>query len=112
MRGPRLTMRAVVERNMATGLDEYNHPLPPSWELFKTIPCFAWSVSEQFVQDVGKTAILEVIRMMVDLDSGIEEHDRVTAIYDRGRNVYPYEMEVQTRQYKHSHYECVLEKIS
>ncbi len=41
-RGKR-TMRALVERDTATGTDEFGHPVRPSFSVLDTVPCWAWS---------------------------------------------------------------------
>ena len=39
----RMTMRAVIERDIATGTDDFGHPVKPNFTTLAAIPCWAWS---------------------------------------------------------------------
>lgn len=82
----RMTMRARVERDMASGTDPYGNPLPPDWQvLHDSLPCYLWTTAERVL--AGEvSAILSDHRMMVPRSTDIAVGDRVTRVSDRQGN--------------------------
>ena len=80
----RMTMRATVQRDSATGSDGWGQPNAVSWAAhLPSLACWYWTKDEREVIDGVKTAILANHTMMVPLGTDITEDDRVTAIKDR-----------------------------
>lgn len=111
----RLTMRAEVQRNTASGSDAWNNPVEPVFTaLHAALPCFAWSDQSRELTDGGKTAMIEDMRAMFALDADIAEDDEIVAISDRQDNVIiPGRLKVEGRvQRKHTHLEAALQRIA
>ena len=110
----RLTMRALVERNTATGNDAWGQPVAPSWSVLGTIRCFAWSNQSRELVDGDKTAMVEDMRMLVGLGADITENDELSAITDaRGNVLIPGRLRVEGPvQRKHTHREVALKRIA
>ncbi len=109
----RLTMRAVVQRNTATGKDAWGQPVAPVWATIGTVRCFAWSNQSRELVDGDKTAMIEDLRIMVPLGADLAEHDELTAITDRQGNVLiPGRLRVEGPvQRKHTHGEAALKRV-
>lgn len=114
MIGGRLTMRAVVRRNTATGKDTWGQPVAPVWSTQGTIRCFAWSNQSRELVDGDKTAMVEDIRMMVALGTDITENDELTAVTDtKGNVLIPGRLRVEGPvQHKHNHLELALKRVA
>lgn len=110
----RLTMRAAVERNTATGTDAWGGPAVPSFTaLHAALPCFVWSRSARETVDGQKTAIIEDLRIMVALGADLAEGDEITAVSDAaGTVIIPGRLKIEGAvQFKHNHLEASLQRI-
>lgn len=110
----RLTMRASVERDVATGRDAHNNPLPPDFQpLHEALPCFAYPKSSRELVDGGKSANIEDLRAMVSLSANIRAGDEITEIRDRaGKVIINGRLKVEgDPQFKHNHRELALQRI-
>lgn len=110
----RLTMRAVVQRNTATGKDAWGQRVAATWTTAGTVRCFAWSKQSREIVDGDKTAMIEDMRIMVALGADLREDDEITAITDRNGNVLiPGRLRVEGPvQRKHTHQEAALKRVS
>ena len=110
----RLTMRAVVERNTATGKDAWGQPVAPNWSTIGTVRCFAWSNQSRELVDGDKTAMVEDMRMLVGLGADLAEDDEITAITDaKGNVLIPGRLRVEGPvQRKHTHKEAALKRVA
>lgn len=109
----RLTMRAIMERNSASGTDPRGQPLPPVWATNGTLRCFVWSTASREVVDGDKTAMVEDTRGLFALGSDIDEGDRISAVTDKLGTVLitgPLEVEGPVQR-KHTHLEAALKRV-
>jgi hypothetical protein len=107
-------MRAVLARNVETGVDAHNNPLPPRYEEFATdVPCFVWSKSSTAQFPGDRTANIELLRGGFALDQDIREEDRIVRITcRRGEQVIYENLRIDARpQYKHRHLEVDLKRV-
>lgn len=110
----RLTMRARVERNIASGEDAWGGPAAPSFTvLHNALPCFVYSSSSRELVDGAKTAMIEDLRAMFALGADLAEGDEITAVSDRaGSVIIPGRLKVEGPvQFKHNHREAALQRI-
>ncbi|ADZ70115.1 hypothetical protein [Polymorphum gilvum] len=109
----RLTMRAAVERNQASGTDAWGNPVAPDFQAIGTLNCFVWSTSSREITDGEKTAMIEDIRALFPLGADIAEDDEIAAVTDRrGTVIVPGRLKVEGPvQHKHSHLEAALKRI-
>jgi hypothetical protein len=109
----RLTMRALVERNQASGRDGWNNPVAPDFQPLGILRCFVWSNSSREIVDGDKTAMVEDMRALFALSADIAEHDEISAVTDRAGNVIiPGRLRVEGPiQHKHTHLEVALKRI-
>lgn len=110
----RLTMRAQVERNTASGKDAWGNPVAAAMApVGDPIACFIWSTSSREIVDGDKSAMVEDVRGLFSLAADIAEGDELTAITDRVGNVLiPGRLKVEGPvQYKHNHREAALRRI-
>lgn len=110
----RLTMRAQVERNSATGTDSWNNSVAPVFApVGNPLPCFIWSRSSREVVDGDKTAMIEDVRGLFALGADLAEDDELTSITDRAGNVLiAGRLKVEGPvQHKHNHLEAALRRI-
>ncbi|MBW8638993.1 hypothetical protein K1W69_17485 [Hoeflea sp. WL0058] len=112
----RLTMRATVERNTATGNDPYGNPLPPVFEEIDASPlsCFVWSKTSRELVGDERTAMIEDMRAMFALSADIAEDDEISSVADRQDNeIIPGRLRVEGPvQRKHTHLEAALKRVS
>lgn len=114
MIGARLTHRAVVERNVATGEDAWGGSTAPDFQpLHSALACFAWSNQSRELADGMKTAMIEDLRLLVSLDADLKEGDEITSITKRnGDVVITGRLKVEGPvQFKHNHLEAALQRI-
>lgn len=107
-------MRAMVERNVATGVDGYGHPVAPVFQAHATVPCFAYTPSSNDIIDGDKVATVQDVRMMCAVGVDIQEGDRIAGITNKARAVLfagPYRIEGPV-QFKHNHVEAALRKVA
>ena len=110
----RLTMRARVERNTATGKDAWGAPVAPAFtELHEALPCFVWSRSSRELVDGAKTAMIEDLRAMFAKNADIREADEIYSVTTRdGTVIIAGRLKIEGPvQFKHSHLECALQRI-
>lgn len=110
----RLTMRAQVERNVATGKDAWNQPVAPAFEpVGDPLACFAWSPSAREQTDSDKSAQVEDVRAMFAIGADIVEHDELASITNRaGTVLFPGRLRVEGPvQFKHNHVEVALRRV-
>lgn len=110
----RLTHRASVERDVATGRDAHNNPLPPDYQpLHAALPCFVYSNSSRELVDGQKTAMIKDLRAMIALSADIREADVFTEVRNRaGDVIIAGRLKVEgAPQFKHSHREIALQRI-
>jgi len=110
----RLTMRARIERDTATGTDSWgNAPVPNFTVLHNELPCFFWSKNSRELVDGTKTAMIEDARIMFALRADVREGDVITTITDRGGAlIVDGRLKIEGPvQFKHSHLEAALQRI-
>jgi hypothetical protein len=110
----RLTMRARVERNTATGTDSWGNPVAPVFTvLHNALPCFVYSKTSRELVDGAKTAMIEDLRIMIALGADLREGDEITAVTDRrGTTIVAGRLKVEGPvQFKHNHREAALQRI-
>lgn len=106
-------MRAVVERNTATGTDDFGHDVKPEFTTHGTFPCWAWSSTDRLVVDGDKTALVEDFRAMFPKGADVQEGDEIVNITDRRQAVlFPGRFQIETMQFKHDHVEADLEAVA
>lgn len=110
----RLTMRAAVERNVATGKDSWGQPVAPDYQPHATIHCFAWSPAAREIMDGDKVAAIQDVRIMVGLNADLRVDDEIAAITTKGGDsVFPGRYRVDgPPQFKHNHVEAPLRKVA
>lgn len=105
-------MRAVVERNTASGTDAYGHPVPPVFGPHATLPCFVWSTQRRTVADGDKTALVEDHRALFPLGADVTEADEIASVTDRrGAEILSGRFRIEAIQRKHTHLEAALERV-
>lgn len=109
----RMTMRAEVERNTASGTDDHNLPVAPEFEPLGIVPCFVWSKTSRHAADGEKTVLVEDLRGMFPLSADVRAGDEIARVTDRQDNeLIPGRLRIQPpAQFKHSHVEMALERI-
>lgn len=111
----RLTMRARVERNTATGTDSWGGPAAPVFTVvFNAMPCFVYSKSARELADGTKSAQIEDLRLMIARSADLREGDEITAVTDRaGNTIIAGRLKVEGPvQFKHNHREAALQRIA
>lgn len=107
-----MTMRALVERNTASGEDSYGHPVKPVFTTLVTLPCFVWSRQRREVVDGDKNALVEDLRAMFALAADIKEGDEIASVQDRlGVVTLSGRFQVEAIQRKHTHIEAALLRV-
>ena len=109
----RMTMRAVVERNTASGTDAHGHPIKPAFTALATVPCFVWSKQRREIIDGSKIAIIEDLRALFPLGADVVAGDEIASIDDRrGAELLAGRFQIETVQRKHNHLEAALERVT
>ena len=113
MIGGRLTMIALLERNTALASDTWNNPVAATFAPLAALPCFAWSQTAREIQDGGKLARIEDLRVMFALEADVRGDDEISAITDRqGAVLIAGRLRVEGPvQRKHTHLEAALKRI-
>ncbi len=83
-----MTMRCTIERDRALGVDGFNQPAPPHWEIVGTsIHCWIWAGSTAGTRTGGIDGILTITSKtpgaVFPLGTDIKEGDRLRDIQDR-----------------------------
>lgn len=109
----KMTMRAIVERDTATGVDDFGQPVKPDFTPLATVPCWAWSSTDRLVVDGDKSALIESFSAMFPKEADVKEGDEIVNITNR-RNVilFPGRFQIETIQFKHDHLEADLEAVA
>jgi hypothetical protein len=110
----RLTMRALLQRNMATATDSWGQPGAPDFQpVGDPLPCFIYSNSSQDLEDGQKIAEVELLRAMFALGADVHALDEIASVTDRGgTEIIPGRLKVMGPvQRKHTHVECALRRI-
>ncbi len=109
----RMTMRAVIERDTATGTDDFGQPVKPNFTTLATVPCWAWSKQRRERVDGDKSALIEDLRAMFPLGADVLAGDEIVDITDRlGAVLIAGRIQIETMQRKHDHREAGLERIA
>lgn len=110
----RMTQRADIERDTATGENAYGHDPAPVWTVHvSNAPCWVWSRQRRETVDGRKTVIIEDLRAMVPVDADIKTGDRFASVKDRrGQEVLAGPLTIETLQYKRLHIEAALERVT
>lgn len=111
----RLTMRAAIERNGATGTDGWSNPVAPVFaSIGAPVPCFVWSETASEIADGDKLARLEDLRVLFGLRADVRGGDEISAVTDRqGTVIIPGRLKILGPvQRKHTHLETALERIA
>ena len=109
-----MRMRADIERDTATGTDDWGHDVAPTWSSHITgLACWVHSRQRREAVDTEKIALVEDLRMMFDKDADVTAEDRIAQITDRrGTVLYSGKIRIKAIQYKHDHAEAMLERDS
>ena len=109
----RLTMRARIERNTATGKDGWGGPVAEVFAPLATVPCFAWSNTAREIADGDKLARIEDLRVMFALGTDVRADDEISAITDRADQVIiAGRLRIEGPvQRKHTHLEAALKRV-
>ncbi len=109
----KMTMRAIVERNTATGDDDFGQPVKPSFTTHGTFPCWAWSSADRGIVDGDKSALIESFNAMFPRDADVVEGDEIVNITNRrGVILFGGRFQIETMQFKHDHLEADLEAVA
>jgi hypothetical protein len=110
----RLTMRAQIERETATGSDAWGGPNAGTFApLGDPVACFVYSQQASQLVDGQKQAQIEVTRALFALGTDVRPGDRLASVTDRKGVVLhagPLKVEGPV-QFKHTHLEATLERI-
>lgn len=111
----RFTMRAHVERNVATGKDAWNSPAAPDFQPLAVLPCFAWvPKAGADLVDGTKVAAKQDVRMMFALGADVLAGDQIAQITDRrGTVLLRGRLRIEGEiDFKHNHHEVALVRIA
>jgi hypothetical protein len=110
----RLTMRAHVERNVATGKDGWNQPVAPDYQPLAVLPCFAWSPAAREIMDGDKVAAIQDVRIMFARGADVRVDDEVDGITSRqGEVLFAGRFRIDgPPQFKHNHIEAPLRRVA
>lgn len=106
-------MRAEVSRNVETGTDPLENPLPPRFEThLPWVPCYFWRKAGRTAISEEITAIVEDLRMIVPRATDVTEADRITHVWDRRGEIQSDETWlVHSVMQRRDHKELVLESV-
>lgn len=110
----RLTMRAQVERDQASGQDGWGQANAPVFVAIGVpLPCFIWSVKSTEIEDGRKTAQIGDFRGLFALGADINERDELASVTDRrGAVLIAGRLRVEGPvERKHTHLEANLQRI-
>tara|TARA_B100000678_G_scaffold280614_1_gene277495 strand:- start:2766 stop:3116 length:351 start_codon:yes stop_codon:yes gene_type:complete len=111
----RLTMRAQLLRNQATGTDSWNQPVAPDYKpVGDPLACFIYSKKSGEIVDGEKVALVGDLRGLFALGADITADDRLTNITNRRGEVLiagPLSVEGPVER-KHTHREAALKVIA
>ena len=109
-----LKHRAVVLRNVETGIDGFGQALPPIWlEIQDPVPCAVWSRSSREMVSGERTALIDDIRVALPLAADVEINDRIERVTDRrGVEQHPGPLRIDGIERKHTHFLCTVTRVS
>lgn len=110
----RLTMRAQVERDQASGTDNWGQPNAPAFAAIGApVRCFIWSVKASEIVDGQKTAQIGDYRGLFALGADLNERDELASVTDRlGTVTIAGRLRVEGPvERKHTHLEASLKRI-
>ena len=109
----RLTMIAILERDISDGVDAWGQPSAPNFTSIPAVRCFIYSRSVREVVDGTKTALIEDLRGMFALGANVMSADQITGVTDSsGNTIMPGRLMIEGPiQRKHTHLEAVLQRI-
>ncbi len=109
----KMTMRALVERDTAVGVDDFGNPVKPAFTTHGTFPCWAWSRQRREQVDGDKSALIEDMRAMFPIDADVLAGDEIKQIEDRqGKVLFAGRVQIETMQRHHDHQEAGLERAA
>ena len=114
MIGRRFTMRAHVERNVATGRNGWGQPVAEDFQPLAELPCFAWVPKAGVdIVDGKKVALQQDVRMMFALGADVDAADRIAKITDRrGGTLHHGPLRIEGEiDFKHNHREVALVRV-
>ncbi len=80
----RMTMRALVQRDNASGEDGFGMKLPRDWQThIASQACFLYTIREDEIIDGVKHVVLGFEKLLMPLGTDITEDDRLLNIKDR-----------------------------
>lgn len=112
-----LRMRAVVERDLAVGEDDWGQKPAPNWTLLHdALPCRVYYETRgregQRILDGAKTAVIEDPYAIVPARADVAEGDRIVAVNDRrGQRLIDGVLKVQSVLRRADHLALVLESV-
>ena len=113
-----MKMRAEVERNTATGVDDFGHPIKPKFTALTynglaTFPCWAWSNTDREVVDGDKNALVEDFRAIFPRRADVVAGDQIAQITDRrGVTLFGGRFHIETMSFAHDLQEAGLQVVS
>lgn len=106
-----MTHRADIQQNTATAVDDYGNPVPPVWETHSTMPCRAYTKVRKEVVDGDKIVLVEDLKALFSLNSGVSESYRIANITDRlGTVLFSGPLDILTVQRRGNHLEASLDR--
>ena len=110
----RMTMRAVVERNTASGDDAHGHPVKPGFTAhLASQPCWVWSKQRREIIDGSKIAIVGDLRALFPLGADVLAGDEIARIDNRrGDQLLAGRFKIETTQRVHDHIAAALERVT
>lgn len=115
----KMTMRAVIERDVSEGTDDWGNPTEPDWEADEdATPCLMYVRAGagqvgRVVIDTEKTAVLEDRRAIVPLDTDVSTADRIARVEDRaGTVLFAGPMGIDAVHRRRDHLELAVERIA
>ena len=106
-----MTHRADIEHNIASAEDDYGNPVPPNWDTHSTMPCRAYTKVRREVVDGDKIVLVEDLKALFSLRSGVSESYRIANIKDRLGNVlFSGPLDIMTIQRRGNHLEASLDR--
>ena len=110
-----MTMRAIVERNTASGTDAFNNPVAPVFEAVSSepIPCRAWiRARNTLTLNTEQVVMVEERHAIVPLSADVEIGDRLQNITDRlGNELFPGPLLVEGKLPRSNHYDLLLKVV-
>lgn len=116
MIGRRLTMRAHVERNVATGKGNWGGTVAPNLQPLGVLRCFAWAPKVGVDIVAGqKVAVKQDVRLLIALGADLSPDDRIAKITNAKGDIIlfrgPLRIEGEI-DFKHNHGEVALVRVA